>query len=234
MYDHHRDVHGLGNVQQTAHGLRLQKVRPRPGMAAHAALLTGGLLLLNEGVDDPGVLAVYAADAALFLQLLQSLVHQLVADHHGRVRHVHLEGGDALGVHVVNLAFDGVVPVVDGHVEAVVAGAPAVRFLMPQPQTVVERLALVGAGEIHHRGGAAPQRRPGAGGEVVRRGGIAHIQIKMGVGVDEAGHQQHAGGVHHLRIVHMDVAGHTPDLLAVHQHIRPPRALTGHHRAVLE
>ena len=131
MDDHHRDIHSLGDVQQTAHGLRLQKVRPRPGMAAHAALHAGGLLLLNEGVDDPGVLAVYAADAALLLQLLQRLVHQLVADHHGRVRHVHFERGDALGVHAVDLAFDGVVPVVDGHMEAVVAGALAVRLLVP-------------------------------------------------------------------------------------------------------
>ena len=51
----------------------------------------------------------------------------------------------------------------------------------------MERLALVGAGEVHHRGSTAPQRRPGSGGEIVRRGGVAHVQIKMGVGVDEAG-----------------------------------------------
>ena len=114
--------------------------------------------------------------------------------------------------------------------EAVVAGALAVRLLMPQPQAVVERLALVGAGEVHHRGGAAPQRCPGAGGEIVRRGGIAHVQIEVGMGVDESGQQQHACGVHHLRIVHMDVTGHPLYLLAV----RPPRALAGHHGAVLE
>ena len=234
MYDHHGDVHGLRDVQQPSHGLRLQKVRPRPGVAAHAALLAGGLLLLDKGVDDPGVLTVYAADAAFLLQLFQRLVHQLVPDHHGRVCHVHLERGDALGVHIVDLAFNGIVPVVDSHVEAVVAGALAVRLLVPQPQTVVERLTLVGAGEIHDGGGAAPQRRPGAGGKIVRRGGVAHIQIKMGVGVDKAGHQQHTGGVHDLRVVHMDLPRHPPDLLAVHQHIRPPRALAGHHRAVLE
>ena len=98
----------------------------------------------------------------------------------------------------------------------------------------MERLALVGAGEVHHRGSTAPQRRPGSGGEIVRRGGVAHVQIKMGVGVDEAGHQQHAGGVHHLRVVHMDITGHPLDPLAVHQHVRPPRAPAGHHGAVLE
>ena len=234
MYDHHRNIHGLGDVQQASHGLRLQKIGAGAGMAAHAALLAGSLLLLDESVDDACVLAVYAADAALLLQLLQRLIHQLVADHHGGIRHIHLEGGDALGVHVVDLAFDGVVPVVDGHVEAVVAGALAVCLLMPQPQAVVKRLALVGAGEVHHRGGAAPQRCPGAGGEIVRRGGIAHVQIEVGMGVDESGQQQHACGVHHLRIVHMDVTGHPLYLLAVHQHVRPPRALAGHHGAVLE
>ena len=38
-----------------------------------------------------------------------------------------------------------------------------------------------------------------AGLEIVRRGGVAHVQIEMGVGVDEPRKQQHPGHVHHLR-----------------------------------
>ena len=202
-------------------------------MAVHA-VLARGLLLRDQRVDDPGILAVYAADTALFLQLLQRLVHGLVADHHGRVGHVYLEGGDALGVHVVYLAFDRLVPVVDGHVEAVVTGALAVRLLVPQTQTVVERLALVGAGKVNDGGGAAVERGAGAAGEIIRRGGVAHVQIKVGVRVDKAGEQQHPGHIHHLRTDGRNVAADVQYLLALHQNIRPAGPLAGDNGTALE
>ena len=111
------------------------------------------------------------------------------------------------------------VPVVDGHVEAVVAAGAAVGLPVPQLQPVVQALPLVGAGEVHHGGGAAPQGRPGAGGEIVGSGGIAHVQIKMGVGVDEAGHQQHPGDVDDLVGLAGDIAAHLHDLFTLHQNI---------------
>ena len=231
--DDHGDVYLFGDAEQTAHGLGLHDVGPGLRVAVDA-VLAGGLLFGNQRVDDPGVFAVDAADAALFLQLFQRLVHGLVTDHHGRVGHVHLEGGDTLGVHIVDLALDGLVPVVDGHVEAVVAGALAVCLLVPQPQPIVERLPLVGAGEVDDGGGATPQRRPGAAGKVIRRGGVAHVQIEMGVGIDKAGKQQHPGHVHHLCADGGNIAADIEDLLALHQDIGPAGALAGDHGTALE
>ena len=179
----------------------------------------GGLLFLDESVDDAAVFAVYAADAALLLQLFQGVVHGVVPDHHGGIGHVHLEGGDTGGVHIVDLRLDLRVPVVDGHVKAVVAAGAAVGLPVPQLQPVVQALPLVGAGEVHHGGGAAPQGRPGAGGEIVGSGGIAHVQIKMGMGVDEAGHQQHPGDVDDLVGLAGDIAAHLQDLFTLHQNI---------------
>ena len=166
MDDDHRDVHRLGDAQQAAYGLRLQNVGTGLGVGGNAHL-PFGLFLLDEGVDNAAVFAVDAADAALFLELFQSLVHGLVPDHHGGVGHVHLEGGDAGGVHIVDLPLDVLVPVVDGHVEAVVAPALTVGLFVPKVQTVVQRLPLVGAGEVHHGGGAAPDGGPGAGVKIV-------------------------------------------------------------------
>ena len=202
-------------------------------MAVHA-VLARGLLLCDQRVDDTGILAVYAADAALLLQLLQRPVHGLVADHHGRVGHVHLEGGDALGVHVVYLTFDRLVPVVDGHVEAVVTGALAVRLLVPQTQAVVERLALVGAGKVNDGGGAAVERGAGAAGEIIRRGGVAHVQIKVGVRVDEAGGT--AASRTHPPPAHRwpECRGRRPVSSRPPPEYPPGRALAGDNRYALE
>ena len=57
------------------------------------------------------------------------------------------------------------------------AGA-AVGLPVPQLQPVVQALPLVGAGEVHHGGGAAPQGRPGAGGEIVGSC-IFHIVVEV-------------------------------------------------------
>ena len=188
--------------------------------------LSGGLPLGDHAVDDTGVLAVEAGDAPQPLQLLQRPVDVPVADHHGGIGEIHLERGDALGEHVRQLRPDGLVPVVDGHVEAVVAEGPAVRLLVPQVQAVVQGLALVGAGEVDDRGGAAPQGRPGAGVEIVRRGGVRHIQVKVGVGVDEAGEEETAGDIH-LPVRGLRSPAHPGDLLPVQQHVGPPLSGTG-------
>ena len=184
-------------------------------------------------VDDAGVLTVEAGDAAQALQLLQGPVDVPVTDHHGRVGEIHLEGGDALGEHVRQLRPDGLVPVVDGHVEAVVAEGPAVCLLMPQVQPVVQGLPLVGAGKVDDRGGAAPEGRPGAGIEVIRRGGVRHIQVKVGVGVDKAGEEEAAGHVHRP-VRCLEVPPDLQDLLAIHQHVHAPLAGPGDHRAALQ
>ena len=56
----------------------------------------------------------------------------------------------------------------------------------------------------------------------------------MGVGVDEAGQQQHTRHINDLRIGRDDVAAHLHDLLAVNEHIGALGAPAGHHRAAFE
>ena len=85
--------------------------------------------------------------------------------------------------------------------------------------------------KIHHRGGAAPQRRPAAGEEIVRRCGAAHVQVEMGMGVDEARQQQLPLHVDDRGLRRGDAAGHPEDLLVLHQHVRPAGAPSGHHCA---
>ena len=199
-------------------------------MGAHAHLPCG-LLLGDQRVNDAAVFAVNAADASLFPELFQGVIHGLVADHHGGIGHIHLEGGDTGGVHVVDLRLDAGVPVVDGHMEAVVAAAASVCLPVPQLQSLMQGLSLIRAGKIHHRGGAAPQRRPAAGEEIVCRCGAAHVQVEMGMGVDEARQQQLSLHVDDRGLRRGDAAGHPEDLLVLHQHVRPAGAPSGHHCA---
>ena len=230
--DDHRRVRCLGDPQQAAHRLSLQIGRSGAGMGGGGEL-SGGLLLGDHAVNDTGVLAVEAGDAPQPLQLLQCPVDVPVADHHGGIGEIHLERRDALGEHVRQLCPDGLVPVVDGHVEAVVAEGPAVCLLMPQVQSVVQGLALVGAGEVNDRGGAAPKGCPGAGIEVIRRGGVCHVQVKVGVGVDKTGEEEAAGHVHHL-VRRLGTPAHPGDLLAVQQQVGPPLPGAGDDGPALE
>ena len=118
--------------------------------------------------------------------------------------------------------------------EAIVAGGFAVGLLMPQLQAIGQGFPLVGAGKVNDQGGAAPQRRSGARGKVIGRGGIADIQVKMGVGVDEAGEQQLSRHIHHLCLRAGQILPQLDDGLAVHQHIHGRSAGAGNHPAALE
>ena len=169
----------------------------------------------DERVDHAAVFAVDAADAALFLQLLQRPVHRLVADHHGRIGHIHLEGGDARGVHVVDLAGDVLVPVVDRRVEAVVAPGAPVGLLVPELQAVGERLALVGAGEIDDRGRSAVDGGETAAVKVVDGGRVRDVEVKVRMRVDNAGLKELARHVDGLRQRVGDAARDADDLLPV-------------------
>ena len=83
--------------------------------------LAGGLVLGNQRVDHTGIFAVDARDAAVLFQLLQCIEQILIADHHGGIGHVHFKGWYSGCKHGRNFVLDAVVPVVDRHVEAVVA-----------------------------------------------------------------------------------------------------------------
>ena len=233
MDDDHGAVCRLGDAQQPADRFRLQIGGAGDGMRA-GAQLAAVFPLGDHAVDDAGVLTVDAADAAQAPQLLQRPVHVPVADHHGGIGHIHFKRGDALGEHIRQLRPDALVPVVDGHVEAVVAEGPAIGLLVPQLQAVVEGLALVGTGEVDDGGGAAPQRRAAAGIKIVGGGGAGHIQVKVGVGVNEAGEQQTAGHVLHRVGGVGETAADPEDLLPVHQHVSPLHTAAGDHGAAFE
>ena len=92
---------------------------------------------------------------------------------------------------------------------------------MPEIQTVLQALPLVGAGEVDDGGGAALQSRTAASGEIVRRGGVADVQIKVGVGVNKAGEQETALHIHRPVCRSEDQTAHLPDLFTLHQHVGP-------------
>ena len=229
MNNDHRGVRRLSDPQDTAHRLGLQIVRPGLGMACDG-VFAHGFFLRHQRINDAAVLTMDAADAAADLQSFQSAVQVAVRQHHGGIGHVHFEGGNAGGEHIVQFALDAGVPVVDGHMEAVITVAVR-RFFPPQFQTVLQRFSLVGAGEVDDGGGAAPQRRTAAAFKIVGSGGIAHVQVKVGMGVDEAGQQQLAGHIYLLRVRGIDLGRNGYDLLAVHQHICHRNSAAADHAA---
>ena len=155
----------------------------------------------------------------LIFQLLQRAEHVLIADHHGGVGHVHLERGDAGGEHGGDLGADGLVPVVDGHVEAIIAARAAVGLFVPEIEAVLQRLALVRAGEVDDEGRAAVDGAARAGVEVVGGGGAADVEVEVRVGVDETREEQLAGHVDDGCAVRGQVFADGEDLFALDQHV---------------
>ena len=194
MDDHDGHIGHACQLQQTADGLGLGLRRAAEGVRRRRKRACG-LLFGDERIDHAGVLAVHADDAAETLHLAQGVEHGLIADHHRGIGHVHFEGGDALVEHLGQLGADAVVPVVDGHVEAVVAAGLPVRLLMPAGKAGVERFALVRAGKVDDGRRAAAQGGAAAGVEVVRCDGVADLKVEVCVRVEKAGEQQLAADV---------------------------------------
>ena len=199
MDEDDRRVRRLRDAQDTRHRLGFEVVGARERVGGHLRALARRLERGDLRVDDARVLAVEAADAAALSERRQSLVELPVGQHHGGVGEVHLERRDAGGKHVVQLALDVLVPVVDGHVVAVVAPALAVGLLVPELEAVGKRLALVRAGEVDDARRAAADRRACAAVEVVRRGGVRHVEVEVRMRVDEAGEE--------VAVVHVDDLG---------------------------
>ncbi len=196
--------------------------------------LPGGFFLGNQGVDDPGVLTVNAADAPQGLQLLQGEVEVPVPQQHGGIGHVHLERRNALGEHLRQLRPDALVPVVDGHVEAVVAEGLSHGLLPPAGKAGGQGLPLVGAGEVNDGGGSPPEGRPASRGEAVGGDGARHLQVEVGVGVDEAGEKDAASHVDDPVRLRLEPPAQGDHLLPLHQQVRPTDALAGDNAAALK
>ncbi len=231
--DDDRGLGRLGDAEKPPHRLRLQIRRAGLRMAG-GGQLPQGLFLRDHAVNHPGVFAVDAADAPQGLQLLQRPVEVPVPQQHGGVGHVHFKRGDALGEHGGQLRPDALVPVVDGHMEAVVAEGLSHGLLPPAAQAGGQGLPLVGAGEVDDGGGASPERRPASRGEAVGGDGARHLQVEMGVGVDEAGEEDAARHVDDPVRLRPEPPAQGDHLLPLHQQVRPPDALAGNYAAALE
>ncbi len=118
--------------------------------------------------------------------------------------------------------------------EAVVTGRPALRLLPPAGQAIGQGLPLFRGGEINDRGGAAPQGRPAAGGEVVGGNGARHMEIKVGVAVNKAGKEQRPGTVYHPGVPLGQGRPHRGHPLPLQQYVQTPAALAGDNRAALQ
>ncbi len=195
---------------------------------------SGGPALRDHAVNHPGVLAVDPADPPELTEFLQGPIEVPVSQHHGGIGHIHFERGNPLGKHIRQLAPDGLIPVVDGHMKAVVAEGLSIGLFPPPLQTAVQALTFVRAGEVDHRGSTAPQRRPASGGESVRGNGPGDFQVKMGVGVHKAREEVAAGNVDDPVRLGLEIPSQSRDLLILHQQGSPPDPSARNHRAAFE
>jgi hypothetical protein len=231
VHDVQRRARHPGQLDRPVGGLALQF--RRPGQAVlHRIGAALGQRGGNQLVDGDAVLGVHhdgGADGPRLGHGAQDLTVRRVE--HARVSHEHLEavhaGLDA-GLHLLERA---VVDVRHDHVEAVVHRAVAVRLAVPLVQGGQQRGPLGLHREVDDRGGAAPGRRGGAGGERVGREGAAERHLQVRVRVDAAGDDVRAVGVDdpvgHPRPLLGDVRagrGQRGDALAVDEHVGGQRA----------
>ena len=141
-----------------------------------------------------------ARDAAAYLQRLERAIYCAVADHHGGIGEVHLKRGDTGVEHRVKLRLDALVPVIDGHVEAIVAVALAVRLFMPEIKPVGKGFSFIGAGKVDDRRRAAANGAFAAAFKIIGRCGVAHVKVKVRVRVDKAGKERAARHIDDLAL----------------------------------
>ena len=114
--------------------------------------------------------------------------------------HIYLKRGDTGVEHRVKLRLDALVPVIDGHVEAIVAVALAVRLFMPEIKPVGKGFSFIGAGEVDDRRRAAANGAFAAAFKIIGRCGVAHVKVKVRVRVDKAGKERAARHIDDLAL----------------------------------
>ena len=165
--------------------------------------------------------------AAQALQTLEGQVQRPVVQGFPAVQGK-AEGGDAGGEDLRELGADGLIPAGEGHVEAIVTVGAAFGLPLAAGQGICQGLAvIIGAGKVHHRGGAAPEGGAGAGGEVIRRGGPPVCGAEVGAAVHKAGEKQAAGDIRHP-IRAGESPSHLKDLLPFQQDIQAAAAVGIH------
>ena len=104
---------------------------------------------------------------------------------------------------------------------------------MPRLERAGKGAPLVLRREVDDRRRAAADRRPRAGGEIVRRRGDAVIHVEMGVRVDEAGKDEAARRVVGFAPVGGQARPDGGDLSIPHEDVRREGVFGRHHPAVL-
>ena len=90
---------------------------------------------------------------------------------------------------------------------------------MPEVEAVLQRLALVRAGEIDDHRRAAAQGAARAGVEVVGGRGVADVEVEVRMRVDEAGEKQLALHRDDLGLCVCEILTDADDLLVLDQQI---------------
>src|ERR1019366_2743426 len=109
--------------------------------------------------------------------------------------HEELEAGHAFGHEVVHILQAAGAEIGDDHMQAVVDAGLACGLLPPDIEGVAHAGAARLDGEIDDGGGAAEGGGAGAGEEIVGAGGAAEGHVEVGVAIDAAREDVHAGGV---------------------------------------
>ncbi len=136
--------------------------------------------------------------------------------------------------HFRQLCANGFVPVINGHVEAIVAVRPAIGLTVPELQSVLKAFTLIGTGKVNDGGGAAPQRRTAAESKIIRCSGAADVQIKVGMRVNKAGEQETA--LHILNAIGLspNEAANLLDTAVFQKNIGPSGTPGGNNGAALQ
>ena len=165
---------------------------------------------------------MHADQRAQLAGALHQLVDGAIVHHqHIGIRHEDLEAGDALGDHRVHVVEPCVVraEVGDGHVQAVVDAGFALGLGAPGLERLGHWMSHGLQRKVDDHGGAADGRCARAPLVVVRADGAAEGHVEVGVDVDAAGEDEHAGCVDHGVSGCVDLRGYARNRLALDQYI---------------
>src|ERR687898_73589 len=141
------------------------------------------------------------------------------------VGHKDLDRGYALLSEVWQLGLYVVAQIRDGDVETVINDRLALCLLGPRVEGSGEGASGLLQGEVDDHGRTAGRSRLGTRGPVVRRDGTPERHVHVGMGIDEAWHDQLARGVDGLGVLSVEVRADRDYLLVLDEHVGPVTAL---------
>src|ERR1035441_6024794 len=158
--------------------------------------LSFGQRARDEDIDHAAVFGVHADECAVFGGARERFEDGGVIHHEDvGIGHEQLEAGYDLVDHLVHIFQAAGAQIGDDHVEAVIDTGAAFGLFPPGVERGPHARAAGLDGEIHDAGGAAEGGGARSGFEIVGGGGAAEGHVEVGVGVNAAGQDVHAGGV---------------------------------------